>query len=130
MIFKVFTVFFTLFILAGCSGQKVYVWERQETGVYQFAEDHQHCMKHADFVPWGVPTLPSLMGYPKPLKLRARWEDHNGVWASYVPHRGADPVTVNYRKRSNTVSPYIYQRCMRSIGYVENPYLVFSSQVK
>lgn len=117
-------------ILTGCSGQKVYVWEKPETGIYQFARDHQYCMEYGDFFPWKLPTLPSLVGMPRRRELKARWEDHNGVWASYIPHEGADPVTVNYIQRSVTVSPLIYSRCMNNMGYTQNQQLNFTSHIK
>ncbi|MGD9638486.1 MAG: hypothetical protein AB7U85_05455 [Alphaproteobacteria bacterium] len=129
MMLRVSVIAIALLILTGCSGQKVFVWEKAGTGVYQFGEDHQYCMRKADFFPWRVPKLKDLFEKRR-LELRARWEDSNGIWASYVPYEGADAVTVNYDKRSNMVSSTMYKSCMKKKGYVQNKSVNYTSNIK
>ena len=129
MNFKVLRVLIAVTMLSGCFGQKVFFWEKPSTGVYQFAEDHNYCMRYGDYFPWDVPSLTEIFGTKK-LNLKARWTDYNGIWASYLPYEGAEPLTVNYHKRQLTVSSRFYKKCMENKGYTQNRNINVTTHIK
>ncbi len=99
------------------SGQVVYHWEKTHTGVEKFSRDHAECLMAAkefklmpDFRTWF---------YTEETKLntRADWNSSKGIWASYVPYPGAQPLIVNSRYDDQDISPANYAKCMRSKGY-------------
>ena len=76
------------------AGQVVYHWEKPHTGVEKFSRDHAECLMAAkefklmpDFRSWF---------YTEETKLdtRADWKSSKGIWASYVPYPGAQPLVV------------------------------------
>ncbi len=111
------------FILSSCtylskgSGQVVYHWEKPHTGVEKFSRDHAECLMAAkefklmpDFRTW-------FYSEETKLDTRADWKSDKGIWASYVPYPGAQPLIVNSRYDDNDISPKNYSACMRSKGY-------------
>ncbi len=63
--------------------------------------------------------LPLLVFYTEETKLdtRADWKSSKGIWASYVPYPGAQPLIVNSRYDDDDISPKNYRKCMQSKGY-------------
>lgn len=119
-------------ILASCSswregdGQIVYHWERYNTGVEKFARDHNYCMHQAEafkLLP-RFKTLFHSMFYSEEEKLfvRADWNADRGIWATYVPYTGAQPLVVNYLRDDAEVDPADYSKCMRDRGYTIRNY--------
>ncbi len=119
---RFFPIVFMMF-LSSCtyfakgSGQVVYHWEKMHTGVEKFSRDHAECLLAAkefklmpDFRSWF---------YTEETKLntRADWKSTKGIWASYVPYPGAQPLIVNSRYDDDDINPADYSRCMRSKGY-------------
>ncbi len=99
------------------SGQVVYHWEKSHTGVEKFSRDHAECLLAAkefklmpDFRSWF---------YTEETKLntRADWKSSKGIWATYLPYPGAQPLIVNSRHDDEDISPADYSKCMRSKGY-------------
>ena len=113
-----------LFLLGGCyfvqgddrQGQKLFYWERPNTGVAWFAKDHKECMLEADKWPFEWPGWP---GRPEELKLRFDNDAENGVWAQFVPYPGAMPVHVNYVSGDWSVDYDDYQACMEKRHYTQ-----------
>ncbi len=99
------------------SGQVVYHWERDNTGVQKFSTDHTECLNKAkEFKLW--PDFRTWF-YSEETKLntRADWHADKGIWASYVPYPGAQPLMVNSRRNDEDVNPIEYRKCMESKGY-------------
>lgn len=103
--------------ISGGSGQVVYHWERTHTGVQKFASDHGECMLSAkafqlfpDFRSWF---------YTEETKLntKADWYADRGIWATYVPYDGAQPLVVNSRYDDTDIIPQEYVACMKKKGY-------------
>ena len=114
-----------LFCLGGCffvvqednrEGQKLFYWERPNTGVAWFAKDHRECMLEADTWPFEWPGFP---WEPEELKLRFDNDSENGVWAQFIPYPGAMPVHVNYAHADWSVDYDDYQRCMERRHYTQ-----------
>ncbi len=110
-------------ILASCSyfsggaGQVVYHWEKTHTGVEKFASDHSECMLKAKSFQW-FPDYRSWF-YTEETKLntKADWNSTRGIWATYIPYAGAQPLIVNSRHDDEDVSPQEYVDCMKGKGY-------------
>lgn len=99
------------------SGQVVYHWEKPNVGVEKFSRDHAECLISAkefklmpDFRTW-------FYSEETKLDTRADWKSTKGIWASYIPYEGAQPLTVNSRYDDDDISPADYSRCMKSKGY-------------
>lgn len=99
------------------SGQVVYHWEKPHTGVQKFSSDHAECLLAAkeftlmpDFRTW-------FYSEETKLDTRADWKSTKGIWASYIPYPGAQPITVNSRYADEDISPANYRKCMQSKGY-------------
>lgn len=99
------------------SGQVVYHWEKPHTGVEKFSRDHAECLLAAkefkimpDFRTW-------FYSEETKLNTRADWKSDKGIWASYVPYAGAQPLIVNSRYDDDDISPKNYSNCMKSKGY-------------
>ncbi len=119
---KIYLTFF-IFGLCSCtylskgSGQVVFHWEKMHTGVEKFSRDHAECLLAAkefklmpDFRTWF---------YTEETKLntKADWNSTKGIWASYIPYPGAQPLIVNSRYDDDDINPKDYSKCMRSKGY-------------
>lgn len=125
-ILKIFPV--AVLFLASCTlfsdgeGQVVYHWERTGTGVEKFARDHSECLRMSE----DFRLLPDVKSwfYSEEAKLdvRADWHAEKGIWASYVPFPGAQPVTVNSLRDDKDISPRRYRLCMEARGYWHRSY--------
>ncbi len=101
------------------SGQVVFHWEKPHTGVEKFSRDHAECLMAAkefklmpDFRTW-------FYSEETKLNTRADWKSTKGIWASYIPYEGAQPLIVNSRYDDDDISPANYRKCMKSKGYWE-----------
>lgn len=128
-------VFFgILMLLGGCqwmvggSGQKMFYWERPNTGVVWFAKDHRECLLEADMFPFEWPDFWGENKY-RPLNLRFDNNSPSGVWAQFVPYPGAHPVYVNSAQDDWAVSYDDYEECMKARHYSERRPAVKSTQV-
>ena len=105
-------------LLSEGKGQVIYHWERPRTGVAKFARDHSECMREAE----DFKFLPSIKNwfYSEEVRfdIRADWHSEKGIWASYVPYEGAQPLVVNSIRDDRDSSPRKYRRCMEKRGYV------------
>lgn len=98
-------------------GQVIFHWEREGTGVYKFARDHSECMRKAEDLKL-LPDIKSLFySEEAKLEIRADWHAEKGIWATYVPHIGAQPVIVNSLRDDSSSSPRKYRICMEDRGY-------------
>ncbi len=103
--------------LGGGSGQVVYHWERTHTGVEKFAADHGECLLSAKAIQF-FPDYRSWF-YTEETKLntKADWYSDRGIWATYIPYAGAQPLIVNSRHDDTDISPQKYVACMKKKGY-------------
>lgn len=114
---------FVCILLCSCSyfgggrGQFVYHWERTNTGVEKFSRDHSECMREAK----AIEIMPDFRSwfYTEETKLntRADWNSSSGIWASYIPYPGAQPLIVNSPVDDIDVDPEEYVACMKEKGY-------------
>jgi hypothetical protein len=108
--------------LSGADGQTIYHWERPNTGVEKFSRDHTACMRESE--PFKImPRFQTLFydifySEEKKLEIRADWESETGIWASYVPYPGAEPVIINNLRDDDDNRPLKYSACMKNRGYV------------
>ncbi len=103
----------------GGDGQKVFYWERPNTGAVWFARDHNYCLQQADYWPFEWPGLPWGWGTPPDLELRFDNESDHGIWAQFVPMPGAQPVYVNSVAGDWSMSYDDYEACMEARDYVQ-----------
>jgi len=122
---KYLLLLFTL-VLTACSsggkGQVIYNWERENTGVAKFSRDHSECLKEAEG--WfHIPDISSWF-YTEEVRydIRVDWHKEKGIWASYVPYRGASPLLVNSIRDSERSNPRDYRLCMEAKGYWHRNY--------
>ena len=103
-------------------GQIIYHWEREFTGVEKFSRDHSECLRKAEDFKL-MPDVKSWF-YSEEVKLnvRADWHSEKGIWASYVPYPGAQPLVVNSLRKDEDVSPRKYRLCMEDRGYWHRTY--------
>lgn len=120
---KKISVFGFCCIISACSyfsggvGQVVYHWERTRTGVEKFAKDHNECMLKAQSIKW-IPNFQNwFYTQEKELNTRADWNSDKGIWATYIPYEGAQPLIVNSPVDDYDISPQKYTRCMKQKGY-------------
>ena len=99
------------------TGQVIYHWERPKTGIQKFASDHGECLISAR----SFKLLPDFRSwfYTEETKIEARadWKSDKGVWATYIPYPGAQPLVVNSRYDDTDITPGKYASCMRKRGY-------------
>lgn len=103
----------------GGDGQKVFYWERPNTGAVWFARDHNYCLDQADYWPFTWPGMPWGWGTPPELELRFDNESEHGIWAQFVPMPGAQPVYVNSVAGDWSMSYGLYEDCMEARNYVQ-----------
>ena len=103
--------------MVGEEGQKVFYWERPNTGVAWFAKDHRECMQEADLFPFEWPHMPWTSDAPPELKLRFDNDASSGVWAQFVPYPGARPLYVNSAQDDWSVDYDSYEECMHARHY-------------
>ena len=116
-------IFFVCIFLCSCAyfnpgkGQLVYHWEKNNTGVEKFSRDHSECITTAK----AIKILPDFRSWfyteETKLNIRADWNSSSGVWASYIPYSGAQPLIVNSLVDDTDVKPEKYVACMKSKGY-------------
>ena len=122
-----YSVLFSCLTLTSCSwfsngqGQVIYHWERENTGIEKFARDHSECMRQAEDL-----RLPDFRTwfYSEEVKLdiRADWHSERGIWASYIPYPGAQPIIVNSLRDDANIDPGDYRECMENRGYWNRTY--------
>jgi len=121
-------------LLSSCSsifvsdGQVVYHWERPHTGVEKFSRDHTHCMREAEAFKV-LPRLKTLFystfySEEKKLEVRSDWDSERGIWASYIPYPGAQPIITNSLRDDYDSNPRKYSSCMKSLGYTQRKYQI------
>lgn len=110
-----------LSILSACDsgGQKVFYWERPNTGAIWFARDHNYCLKQADYWPFRWPGMPWGWGKDPDLELRFDNDSESGIWAQFQPMPGAQPVYVNSVAGDWSMSYDDYEECMEARDYVQ-----------
>ena len=123
----VYSILFSCLSLTSCSwfssgqGQVIYHWERENTGIEKFARDHSECMRQAEDL-----RLPDFRTwfYSEEVKLdiRADWHNKRGIWASYIPYPGAQPIIVNSLRDDANIDPSDYRECMERRGYWNRQY--------
>lgn len=122
--------FLALTALAACGkGQKVFYWERPNTGAVWFARDHGQCLAEADYWPFEWPGLPWFWGTPPELDLRFQNEAKHGIWAQFRPFPGAQPVNVNSVKGDWSMSYADYESCMEARDYIQRKPAIITNQV-
>ena len=103
--------------LAKGKGQVIYHWERPKTGIEKFSRDHSECMREAE----DFKFIPSIKNWfyseEKRIDIKADWHSEKGIWASYVPYPGAQPILVNSVRDDHDSSPRKYRLCMEKRGY-------------
>ena len=98
-------------------GQMVYHWERENTGVEKFSRDHTQCIKSSKDFRW-LPDFKSwFVSEEAKLDVRADWNADKGIWASYVPYPGAQPLVINFLRNDSDANPRRYRICMEKKGY-------------
>ncbi len=106
-------------IIIGCSpldkGQTIFYWENPLADEEWFVKDHNDCIEQADYWPWTLPAWP--LNAQKVPSRKFQNESDNGVWASFVPYPGAQPLYVNTVWADWSVSTGAYQSCMQDRGY-------------
>lgn len=122
--------YFILFclLLSSCTmfsrgtGQVIFHWQKQNTGVEKFSRDHADCLLIAkeftlmpDFRTW-------FYSEETKLNTRADWRSDKGIWATYIPYAGAQPLIVNSRYDDSDIDPADYNKCMKSKGYWHRSY--------
>jgi hypothetical protein len=103
-------------------GQVIYHWERQKTGIQKFSRDHSECLRIAE----DFKFLPSIKNWliteEARYDIRADWHSEKGIWATYVPYSGAQPLIVNSIRDDSDSSPKKYKKCMEKRGYTHRMY--------
>lgn len=109
--------------LGGCTvfsqgkGQVIYHWEKVNTGVEKFSRDHSECMREAEDFKF-IPSIKNwFISEEVRYDIRADWYAEKGIWASYVPYWGAQPVLVNSIRDDTDSNPRKYRKCMEAKGY-------------
>lgn len=118
----------SLCCLASCSwfnqgrGQVIFHWEKENTGVEKFARDHSECLRKAEY----FQIIPDVKNWfyseETKLDIRADWHNKRGIWASYIPYPGAQPIVVNSIRDDSNIDPADYRICMEKRGYWNRRY--------
>ena len=95
----------------------VFHWERTNTGVEKFARDHGQCMKEAKEIEFMPDYRAWFYTEETKLNTKADWHSSSGIWATYVPYTGAQPLIVNASIDDVDVDPKEYVSCMKEKGY-------------
>ena len=114
-------------LLSGCfndggQGQVIYNWDKANTGIAKFSRDHSECLKEAEgWFHW--PNFASWF-YSEEYRynIHVDWHKEKGIWASYVPYKGASPVLVNSIRNTEYSDPHDYRICMEEKGYAHRTY--------
>lgn len=111
----------SLMTLSACGGggQKVFYWERPNTGAVWFVRDHNYCLNEADYWPFRWPGMPWGWGKEPDLELRFDNDSDSGIWAQFQPMPGAQPLYVNSVAGDWSMSYDDYESCMEARDYVQ-----------
>lgn len=110
------------------NGQAVFHWQRPHTGVQRFAKDHTFCMKNAmtfKLIPAAKKWFHNIFyTEEKNLDIRADWNGKSGIWATYIPYPGAQPLVVNVPtpEEDDDIDYQAYVDCMEERGYIARNY--------
>ena len=112
---------FSLTTLSACGGdgQKVFYWERPNTGAIWFGRDHNYCLNEADYWPFRWPGMPWGWGKEPDLEVRFDNDSDSGIWAQFQPMPGAQPLYVNSVAGDWSMSYDDYEACMEARDYVQ-----------
>ena len=131
---KTLLLIFLTFISASCTmftkgkGQVIFHWQRENTGVEKFSRDHSECMREAEDFKL-IPNVKSwFYSEEKRIDIRADWHSEKGIWASYVPYWGAQPLVVNSVRDDTNSSPRKYRICMEKRGDFIVDFFAFERQ--
>ncbi len=110
------------------NGQDIFHWQRPHTGVQKFSTDHKFCIEKAKT----FKLFPAIKKFyskvfrteEKHFEILADWNGKSGVWASFIPYAGAQPIMVNVptREEDDDISPRKYVNCMTDRGYTTRNY--------
>lgn len=110
------------------NGQEIYHWQRPHTGIQKFSTDHKYCMQQAQTFKL-IPAVKKWLHNTfyteeKSLDIRADWNGKSGIWASFIPYAGAQPVVVNVTRPEDDddVDYQTYVDCMEGRGYTARNY--------
>ena len=117
----VFSIILGLLGVSACGsdGQKIFYWERPNTGAEWFVRDHKYCLREADYWPFRWPGMPWEWGGEPELELRFDNDADSGIWAQFRPMPGAQPVYVNSVEGDWSMSYDDYESCMEARDYVQ-----------
>lgn len=109
-------------------GQEIFHWQRPHTGIEKFARDHQYCLSTAST----FKLIPATSKFfhdifyteEKHLEIRADWNGKSGIWASFIPYPGAQPLVVNTPRPEDDddINYHQYVDCMYNRGYNNRNY--------
>ena len=109
-------------------GQEIYHWQRPRTGVQKFAADHKYCMLNAA----QFKVIPAVKRWAhsifyseeKHFEIRADWNGKSGIWSSFVPYEGAQPIMINMPtlEDDDDIDYRKYVDCMLARGYTARNY--------
>ncbi len=121
---KIYLIIAFLLTVSSCTflskgkGQVIFHWEKQKTGIQKFSRDHSECMREAE----DFKFLPSIKNWfiseEARYDIRADWHSEKGIWASYIPYEGAQPLVINSIREDKDSSPKKYRICMEKRGYI------------
>ena len=119
----------SVLLISSCSswmsrgrGQVIFHWEKENTGAEKFARDHSECLREAEDFSLSPDVKSWFYSEEVKLDLRADWHAQKGIWASYVPYPGAQPVMVNSLRDDTRINPVDYRTCMEKKGYWHRRY--------
>ncbi len=110
------------------NGQEIFHWQRPYTGVEKFSTDHKYCMNEAKtfkLIPAAKKWLHDIFyTEEKQLGVRADWNGKSGIWASFIPYSGAQPIIVNVTQPEDDddIDYQKYIDCMEARGYTNRNY--------
>lgn len=115
-------IFLQACVYWGGQGQMVYHWEREATGVQQFAKDHGECLLEAKDFQFFPDYRSWFYTEETKINVRADWYSDYGIWATYIPYPGAQPLILNSRYDDGDMSQREYVECMEDRGYRHRNY--------
>ena len=120
---KILLVITCLIILSSCTifsrgkGQVIFHWERYKTGVQKFARDHSECLREAESIKF-IPSIKNWFTTEEArYDIRVDWHSEKGIWATYIPYEGAQPLIINSIRDDSKSNPKKYRKCMEKRGY-------------
>ena len=120
---KIYLMIAFLLTVSSCTffsrgtGQIIFHWEKQKTGIQKFSSDHSECMRQAEDFKF-IPSIKNwFISEEARYDIRADWHSEKGIWASYIPYEGAQPLLVNSIREDKNSDPKKYRICMEKKGY-------------